>query len=154
MNRLNTFEWILITPWMLVNAREHLWMIVNSPWTIIEWAWISLSECEHPIVCMTTIELLLKVTHRGVTMRKIALVWELNNPGMQLGARECLWVSIKCPLNTVECTWMPLSECWTPPECYWVHMNACEWVLNTPWTPIECAWLLLSKYFKGLNEHL
>jgi len=140
VNRLNAFEWVLNTPWTLVSVCGCLWVIVNSPWTPIECTWMPMSECEHPLnthwVCMNVIGSFLNATHRGVTMRKTAFLWELNSPWMRLSAHEHLWLSIEHPLDAIECAWTLLSEYWICPECHWIHVNAfeeCEQPLNTHW---------------------
>ena len=158
MNRLNAFEWVLNTLWMLVSACECLWVIVNSIWSHIEWAWTPMSEWEQPLII------------HWVHMKAIAWVctpieWEWmswvsikrNSPWCDhendlicvrtewlLSTCECMWIplreSIEHPLNAIECTgtpiecvWTPLSEYWTAPECYWVCGNTFEWVLHMPW---------------------
>jgi hypothetical protein len=150
--------------WVSVNSLwtpiECAWMPMSEseqPLNTLECAWMPMSESEQPLktiectwthenthwVCANAIELLLNATHRGVTMRKNAFVWELNSlwtwmsvhehlwvslntPWMLLHMRECLCVSIEHPLNVIECTWMPLSECDQPMNTHWVHVNAFE----------------------------
>ena len=53
---------------------------------------------------MTAIESLLNVTHRGVTMRNVSFVSELNMPLTLVSARERLRVSIEHPLTACEWT--------------------------------------------------
>ena len=104
VNRLNAFEWVLNTPWMLLSAREYLWVLVNSPWTPIECAWMPMSECEQPLNNIECAWMPLSASDRhwviidcdspGGSMRKNIFVWYLNIPFMQLSVCECLWVSI------------------------------------------------------------
>jgi hypothetical protein len=155
--------------WVYMNANE--W-VLNIPWTSIKCTRTPISEYwtapEHLLsvydhqrlsvntqrVRMTAIKLFLNATHRGVTMRKIIFVSELNTPWMIVSTCECLWVSIEHPLNACGCMWMPISEYWTPPE-YPLSVYECQWVSgNSPWTSIECAWMPLSMYFNGHNAHL
>ena len=170
MKRPNAFEWVLNIPWMLVSARECLWVIVNSPWTPIECAWMPMSDCEQPLN-----------TH-WVCLNAIEWVWTPIE-------YTCMPLSYYWTWLTVVWQWerMHLCENWTAPECDWVHLNTAEWVLNTSWMllsarehlwvsinalnacecmwmplseywrapePIECAWTPLSKYLEGLNAHL
>jgi hypothetical protein len=42
--RMNTFEWVLNTPWTLVSAHEHQWVSGDISWTPIECARMPLSK--------------------------------------------------------------------------------------------------------------
>jgi hypothetical protein len=135
---MNANEWVGTAPEHPLSAHERHWVSVNTQW-----------------VCMTAIESLLNATHRGVTMRKITFVWDLNSPltwssvrnacewvlntpWMLLSARECLWVSVEHPLNASECTWMRLTENWTAPE----HQLS---VHERLWVSISKVWMRTSR---------
>jgi hypothetical protein len=46
---MNAFEWVLNTPWMLVSAREHLWVNIQHAINACECAWMPMSEWEQPL---------------------------------------------------------------------------------------------------------
>jgi hypothetical protein len=111
---------MLNTSLLLVSAHEHQWVSENSPWTPIEYPWMKLSECEHPLWAHE---------HHWVII-------ECDSPW---GDHEKYLISVRTewPLNTCEYTWMPLSEYWTCSECLWVCMNIFKWVLNMLWVLVS-----------------
>jgi len=52
---LNTFEWVLNKPWMLVSVHDHQWVSENSPWTSIECTWMPFSKLWKVWMCTSRV---------------------------------------------------------------------------------------------------
>ena len=168
VNRMNAFEWVLNTPWMLI---ECMWMPLSDceqplnthcvrmnpnewVWTaseqhcmhmnVIEWMWTPI-ECTWTPLSYYWMQLTVVWPWERMPLCEN---WTAPECWMWLSVHECLWVSIEQPLNAIECMWMPLSEYWTPPECYWVHVNTFEWAWTAAEHPLsshDCLWVSIWK---------
>jgi hypothetical protein len=169
MNRLNAFEWVLNTLWMLVSACECLWVIVNSIWAHIECAWMPMSEWEQPLIIHWVHMKAIEWVYTPIEWEWMSgVIIERSSPWCDhennlicvrtewlLNTCECTWMplreSIEHPLNAIECmgtpiecVWTSLSEYWIPPEFYWVCGNTFEGVLYMPWMLLsahESVWV-------------
>ena len=117
---MKTNEWVGTAPehlWAHMNANEWVGTPIDCTWAPLShyWTWLTMVwPWERQHLCQNWIA----TEHLWVNVN--AFEWILNTPWILVSARECLWVSIKHPLNT-----------------HWAHINANEWVGSAPENPLS-----------------
>ena len=86
----------LHSPWMLLSARERLWLSIEHSLNAIECTWTPLSEYWTLPECLW--------------VRVNTFEWVLKMPWMLVSAHECQWVSGNSLWTSIECTRTPLSK--------------------------------------------